>query len=172
MKEHHLTADRITHIRAYVHQAAIDVLGPVSDPQTVHQAKFSMGFVLALIALYQRAGIEEFSEEALHDPRIREVLGRVEMIFDLEIDAAYPQRWLGKVEVETTDGDVFISHVAVPKGDSGNTLERVEIEDKARRLAAYRQGAALSEIDRLIALAWTLDRQANVRDLLPRKEFA
>src|SRR6266699_3885059 len=139
MREHHLTADRIAHIRAYVHQAAIDVLGPVRDPQTVHQAKFSMGFVLALIALYQRAGIGEFSEEALHDPRIREVLGRVGMIFDPEIDAAYPQRWMGKVEVETTDGGVYISHVAVPKGDPENTLERTEIEDKARRLAAYRQ---------------------------------
>jgi 2-methylcitrate dehydratase PrpD len=172
MREHHLTADRIVHIRAYVHQAALDVLGPVRDPQTVHQAKFSMGFVLALIALYQRAGVGEFTEEALHDPRIREVMGRVEMIFDLEIDAAYPQRWMGKVEVETTDGSVFISHVAVPKGDPENTLERAEIEDKARRLAAYRQGASLEEIDRLISLAWTLDRQENVRDLLPRKEFA
>jgi 2-methylcitrate dehydratase PrpD len=167
MREHHLTADRIVRIRAHVHQAAIDVLGPVRDPQTVHQAKFSMGFVLALIAIYQRAGVGEFTKEALRDPRIRELMERVEMIFDPEIDAAYPQRWIGKVEVETTDGDVFISHVAVPKGDPENTLERTEIEDKARWLAAYRQGASLEEIDRLISLAWTLDLQANVRDLLP-----
>ncbi len=172
MREHHLKASRIARIRAYVHQAAIDVLGPVSDPRTVHQAKFSMGFVLALIALYQRAGVGEFTEEALHNPRIREVAGRVEMIFDPAIDAAYPRRWMGKVEVETTDGDVLISHVAVPKGDPENTLERAEIEDKARRLAAYRQGASPGEINRLISLAWTLDGQANVRDLLPRKEFA
>jgi 2-methylcitrate dehydratase PrpD len=162
MREHHLKASRIARIRAYVHQAAIDVLGPVSDPRTVHQAKFSMGFVLALIALYQRAGVGEFTE----------VAGRVEMIFDTEIDAAYPRRWMGKVEVETTDGDVFISHVAVPKGDPENTLEHAEIEDKARRLAAYRQGASPGEINRLISLAWTLEGQANVRDLLPRKEFA
>ena len=171
MQEHQLTVDRIAHIRAYVHQAALDVLGPVSNPQTVHQAKFSMGFVLALIALYRQAGIGEFTEEALHDPRIREVMGRVEMIFDPEIDAAYPQRWMGKVQVEITNGDVFISHVAIPKGDPENTLERAEIEDKARRLVAYRQGASLEEINALISLAWTLDRQANIRDLLPRKEF-
>ena len=48
MHDHNLTADRISHVRAYVHQAALDVLGPVRDPQTVHQAKFSMEFVLAL----------------------------------------------------------------------------------------------------------------------------
>src|SRR5215472_5708035 len=37
MHDHYLTADRISHIRAYVHQAALDVLGPVQVPQTVHQ---------------------------------------------------------------------------------------------------------------------------------------
>jgi 2-methylcitrate dehydratase PrpD len=167
MRDHHLTADQIAHIRAYVHQAAIDVLGPVSDPQTVHQAKFSMGFVLALIALRQQAGITEFTESTLHDPRIREVMERVEMVFDPEIDAAYPERWIGKVRVETTDGDVFISYVPVPKGDPENTLERAEIEAKAHRLADYRQGASSAEMDALIARVWALDDQTTVRDLLP-----
>ena len=32
------------------------VLGPVTDPQTVHQAKFCMGAVLGLIATQGRAG--------------------------------------------------------------------------------------------------------------------
>ncbi len=172
MHEHDLTADRIAHIRAYVHQAAIDVLGPVTDPQTVHQAKFSMPFVLALIALYQQAGIDQFSEQALRDPRIREVMGRVEMVLDPEIDAAYPERWIGKVQVETTDGAVFVSHVAVPKGDPENTLERAEIETKAHRLAAFRQGASGEEMDALIARAWALDTRASMRDLLPRKQLA
>src|SRR5690606_25984518 len=39
----------IEHVEAFVHQAAIDVLGPVTNPQSVHQAKFSMGTVLALV---------------------------------------------------------------------------------------------------------------------------
>src|SRR3712207_3357822 len=51
MEEHDLKAEEITHVRARVHEAAIDVLGPVTDPRTIHQSKFSMGFVLALIAL-------------------------------------------------------------------------------------------------------------------------
>src|SRR5215210_6091693 len=71
MQENRLTADEIARVRARVHQAAIDVLGPVTDPQTLHQSKFSMGFVLALIALQGRAGIDEFTEEALRNPEIR-----------------------------------------------------------------------------------------------------
>lgn len=170
MKEYHLTADRITWIRAHVHQAAIDVLGPAADAQTVHQAKFSMGFVLALIALHGQAGVGEVTDEALRDSRVRDVLHRVEMVFDAEIDAAYPERWIGLVEVETTEGTWVTSRVDIPKGDPGNTLSRAEIEDKARQLAAFRQGASSEEVGRLISRVWALDRQPDMRDLLPRKE--
>ena len=54
----------------------------------MHQAKFSMGFVLALIAVHGRAGINEFTEEALTDPALRAFHDRVEMILDPEVDAA------------------------------------------------------------------------------------
>src|SRR5215217_7241177 len=87
MREHDLGAGDVTRVRARVHAAAIDVLGPVTDPRTIHQSKFSMGFVLALIARYGRAGVNEFTEEALRDPEIREFAGRVEMVFDREAEA-------------------------------------------------------------------------------------
>ena len=97
MRENGLSAEGILRVRAHVHQAAIDVLGPVTDPRTIHQSKFSMGFVLALIARFGRAGVGEFSEETLGDPDIRAFHDRVEMVFDPEIDQAYPARWIGKV---------------------------------------------------------------------------
>jgi 2-methylcitrate dehydratase PrpD len=172
MREHHLSADDIVHVRAHVHQAALDVLGPVTDPQTVHQAKFSMGFVLALIALYAHAGVADFTAEALRDRQIRAFLGRVDMVLDPEIDAAYPERWIGLVEVETTDGRRFVSRVDVPKGDPGNGLSRPELVDKAVRLAAFQGGAAPQEVQRIVDRVWVLDQQADVRDLLPAGSYS
>ena len=167
MKEHGLTADQIADVRARVHGAAIDVLGPVSDPRTIHQSKFSMGFVLALIAARGSAGIDDFTEEALEDPELRGFSERVEMVLDPEVDAAYPRRWIGLVEIETTGGDQITSRVDVPKGDPGNTLSRAELEDKARRLAGFQDGASPEEIHRIIDRAWALAREPDVRDLLP-----
>jgi 2-methylcitrate dehydratase PrpD len=167
MKEHGLTADRIARVRARVHDAAIDVLGPVSDPRTIHQSKFSMGFVLALIATRGQAGINDFTEEALEDPELREFSERVEMVLDPEVDAAYPQRWIGLVEIETTDGEHFTSRVDVPKGDPGNTLSREEIEKKARSLAAFQNGASDEEMGRIVKRVWSLDQEPDVRNLLP-----
>src|SRR5215204_986181 len=166
MQQNGLTADRVARVRARVHQAAIDVLGPVTDPRTVHQAKFSMGFVLALVALYGRAGVDEFTEEALTDPQVRAFHDRAEMVLDPEVDAAYPARWIGLVDVETTDGRRLTSKVDVPKGDPDNPLSRAELEDKARRLAAYRGGASPEEIGWIIERSWNLEREPDVRNLL------
>jgi 2-methylcitrate dehydratase PrpD len=167
MREHGLTADRIARVRARVHAAAIDVLGPVSDPRTIHQSKFSMGFVLALIAKGGSAGIDDFTEAALDDPELRGFSERVEMVLDPEIDAAYPRRWIGLVEIETTSGERVTSRVDVPKGDPANTLTRRELEEKARSLAAFQDGASNEEMDSLMDRIWNLDREPDVRNLLP-----
>jgi 2-methylcitrate dehydratase PrpD len=167
MDEHELAADQVVGVRARVHGAAIDVLGPVSDPRTIHQSKFSMGFVLALIAARGSAGIDDFTEEALEDPELRGFSERVEMVFDPEVDAAYPRRWIGLVEIETAGGGRITSRVDVPKGDPENTLSREELEEKARRLAAFQGGASEKEMDRVIGRVWDLDREPGVRDLLP-----
>jgi len=166
MAEYHLSPGRIGRVRAHVHQAALDVLGPAAEARTIHQAKFSMGFVLALIALRGAAGITAFSEQSLVDPAIRDFMERVEMVFDPEIDAAYPTRWIGMVEVETGDGQWLRGRVEVPRGDPENSLTRAEIEDKARGLAAFAGGASPDEMTALLGRLWTIDQQADLRDLL------
>jgi 2-methylcitrate dehydratase PrpD len=166
MQAHGLRAADIERVVAQVHQGAIDVLGPVTDPQTVHQAKFSMGTVLGLIATQGRAGLAEF-DTLFRDPAVRDFAARVGMELDAEVDTAYPARWIGKVTLTTKDGRRFAGRVDEPKGDPGNTLSRAELEDKALRLAAYRQGASEAEIRQLFAWVWALETTAVVGDLLP-----
>jgi 2-methylcitrate dehydratase PrpD len=166
MQANGLRAADIESVVTHVHQGAIDVLGPVTDPQTVHQAKFSMGTVLGLIATEGRAGLTEF-DSLFREPAVRDFAARVSMELDAEVDTAYPARWLGKVTVTTKDGLRFAGRVDEPKGDPGNTLSRAELEDKALRLAAYRQGASEAEIRQLFAWVWALETTAVVGDLLP-----
>ena len=155
MQQHGLAAGDVLRATALVHQAAIDVLGRVVDPQTVHQAKFSMGTVLALIALYRRAGLADFDEH-FNDPAVVSFGRKVAMELDHEVDKAYPARWIGKVVVETTDGRRFEGRVDEPKGDPGNTLSRAELQDKAVRLALYRGGASEAEMRIVIQKVWQL----------------
>lgn len=103
MRENSLSVGDIAGVTALVHQGAIDVLGLVVEPSTVHQAKFSMGTTLSLIAAYGAAGMNEF-EQNYAKSEVVEFCKRVEMKLDGEVDAAYPARWIGKVALNTTDG--------------------------------------------------------------------
>lgn len=167
MREHGLTADDIAGVRARVHEAAIDVLGSVTNPSTIHQSKFSMGFVLALIAYRKSASLDDFTEESLEDSDLRAFHDKVAMALDAEVDAEYPRRWIGLVDIETTDGRQFPSRVDVPKGDPGNTLSREEIEEKALKLATYRDGATPEELCQIVARTWDLENESDLCDLLP-----
>ena len=46
-------------------------------------------------------------------------------------------------------------------------MSREELEEKARRLAAFQGGASDEEMDRIIRRVWNLDLEPDVRDLLP-----
>jgi len=165
MREQRLAADDIVEVRALVHQGAIDVLGRVVVPATVHQAKFSMGTVLGLVAEFGYAGLDEFDRHFLA-PRVAAFRDRVAMQLDAEVDTAYPQRWIGKVDVRTRDGRALDARIDEPKGDPGNTLTRAELEDKARRLAAYGAAANPAEMGALIESVWALERAPRIGRLL------
>ena len=166
MQQHKLKAEEVAGVTAHVHQGALDVLGPVTDPQTVHQSKFSMGFVLAQIAVNGRAGLSDFTEQSVREPRLRAFHDKVTMQLDSEIDRAYPKRWMGRVTVKTRDGRDIEQRIGSPRGDPDNTLTRAELEDKALRLAAYTGAASGVEMKNIIARVWRLRDERDVRDFL------
>ena len=165
MQTHGLQLADLAKVVTHVHQGAIDVLGPVLRPTTVHQSKFSMGTVLALVAQFGHAGLTEFDRDFLSTATVA-LRDKVEMALDAEVDAAYPKRWIGKVTVTTTDGRVLHGRVDEPKGDPGNTLSRQEITDKALRLAAFSGGATPEAMRKAVDALWQVAAWPKVGTLL------
>lgn len=124
LKEEGVKYTDIASITAYTYKAAIDVLGLSGEGKTVHQSKFSMGFVLAVAAKKGSAGLMDFTEADLVDPELRELQRKVSMVLDEDINKEFPARWLGRVVVETKDGRTLTRSVDVVKGDPGWTLTR------------------------------------------------
>jgi 2-methylcitrate dehydratase PrpD len=166
MQREQLHHQHIARVVTRVHQGAIDVLGRVTVPQSVHQAKFSIGTVLGLIAVHGKAGLPEFQQLALTDPAVSAFRDKVSMQLDAEVDSAYPQRWLGRVEVQTTDGRLLHGAIDSPKGDPDNTLGRPELEDKFRRLLAFSGAFNSDQSAILIERVWRLRDAANLSGLM------
>ncbi len=89
------------------------------------------------------------------------------MAHDPEVEAAYPRRWIGRVEVETIDGRRLEGSVDEPKGDPGNTLSRGELADKALRLAEFSGAASAAEVRALVADVFAIADAPRLGRLLP-----
>ncbi|WP_406623664.1 MmgE/PrpD family protein [Acidovorax sp. SDU_ACID1] len=165
LQRERLSLADIAQVTCHVHQGAIDVLGPVVSPATVHQSKFSMGTVLALAARHGHAGLTEFDREYLAPDTVA-LRDRVAMVLDAEVDGAYPRRWIGKVTVRTTDGRLLHGRVDEPKGDPGNTLSREEITAKALRLAAYGAAVPAHQAEAAVQRLWQVAQWGRVERLV------
>jgi 2-methylcitrate dehydratase PrpD len=168
MQRDGLAADDIADVVTGVHQAAIDVLGGVINPTTIHQAKFSMGSVLGLIAVHGVADLDAFERHVLSDARVARFRSKVRMERDEDVDSLYPRRWIGKVRATTMDGRQLTARVDEPKGDPANSLTRAELEAKAIRLAGFRSGATTSEMRTMIERVWAMDTSVGAAQILPK----
>lgn len=166
MQRESLSHEQIATVVTRVHQGAIDVLGRVVKPTTVHQAKFSMGAVLGLVAVHGSAQLIEFRDLALTDPAVDAFREKVSMELDPEVDAAYPGRWLGRVVVTTTDGRTLSAAIDEPKGDPGNTLSRSELEAKFQRLLAFSGARTEEQGKAMISRVWALRDAPTLVDLI------
>jgi len=124
MTKNSVAFDDIESILVPTYQAAINVLSLSGNGDTVHQSKFSMGFVLAIAAKKGQAMITDFTEEDLKDESLRKFQRRVKMEYNAEIDAQFPERWQGTVIVTCKSGETFTESVTFAKGDPELPLTR------------------------------------------------
>ena len=162
LREHALAADDLQGIRAHVYTGAYELLKDVV-PSTPWAAKFNVPFCLAQAALLGRLSLDAFTEEALTDPRVVQLMNRVSLSVDPSLDEAYPRFWPALVEVETTDGKRYACRVDTPKGDPENPVTDAELDAKFLLLAS----GTLSGDDpgRLLARLRTLESLTDMTQL-------
>ncbi|CAK7217527.1 hypothetical protein SCUCBS95973_003185 [Sporothrix curviconia] len=162
MREHGLVLDDVAAVVCHTYRAAVEILSRSEAGLTVHQSKFSMGFVLAVAAKYGRASVLDFTEAALDDAELRAFQQRVRMVVDGPIEAAFPAQWQARVDVTTKAGATYTAFVPIAKGDPGRHLTRSELETKALRIAEYAGVADMGAVKDNIERAWHLE---DVKDL-------
>jgi 2-methylcitrate dehydratase PrpD len=113
-------------------------------PTTPYGAKFSLPYSIAVMLTRGRAGLEEFTEEAIRDPIVLAMAQKVHYELDPTID--YPRHFSGHVRVKLDDGTILEENQPHPRGGLEQPLPPEEIEAKFRanaRLALSRERAEL-----------------------------
>ena len=128
-REGGVAPEAIEKVKVKVYSTALDLLGNVQLTNP-YIAKFHFPFCIATALKFGKVGLEAFTEERLNDGELRDLITRVELCSDEELDREYPEKWGAIVGVSTRDGRVFSQKVEYPKGDPQNPLSRQEFSDK------------------------------------------
>lgn len=121
-------------------------------PPTAYAAKFSVPFGVALGLVRGHAELGDFTDEAIADPALIDVAGKV----GFEVDPAnpYPKAFTGHVRVEYADGRVLEAERDHMRGGAAEPLSPEEIDAKFGANVAFggsAEGARLLEVCNRIA---------------------
>ncbi len=114
---------------------------PLADkqhPTSSYGAKFSLPYSIAVMLIRGKAGLEEFSDEAIQDRKILALAKKIRYELDSTID--YPRHFSGHVKIRLEDGTILEENQPHPRGGLEEPLPPEEIEAKFRANA----GLALS----------------------------
>jgi 2-methylcitrate dehydratase PrpD len=134
-------------------------------PSSSYGAKFSLPYSIAVMLVRGKAGLEEFSDQAIYDPQVLALAGRVRYELDPTID--YPHHFSGHVKMRLKNGTIIEENQPHPRGGFESPLPPSEIEEKFRSNA----GMALvkEKVEKVAAAVRNLERLpsiAAISDLL------
>ncbi|SRR5581483_698951 len=162
LREHSVNASSIKEITLRVPTANAGMVNRPAPPQNRAAALGSGQYVMAATAIGGKMDLSCFEDAMLSDVHVRDLLRRVAVQGESELDRYFPQSWPGRVRVGLKNGSSYTHETVVPKGESANPMSEREIEDKFLSLAAPILGErAQSAID----VVTSLDRRESLRDL-------
>jgi 2-methylcitrate dehydratase PrpD len=120
------------------------------EPANVVGAQFSAPFAAAVALVHGRAGLPEYSQANIDDPRVRSLMARTSCYKDPALDAVYPGQWPAAAQIRLRSGKVLEAHQPYPFGEPENPLSPEALADKFRQLV--NQPWAAEAIQRVRAL--------------------
>jgi len=154
MEREEIRPEEIARVVIETYPDAAKIAG-IEDPRTPYEAKFSLKYCVSAALSKGRLGVEEFSEELLNDPGIRDLMRECNVAIDPALGEEYPARWPSKVEVVTVRGRRHAASVDHPLGDPENPLLLEGLIGKFRGLAS--RALPEARVDRIFDTALGLE---------------
>jgi 2-methylcitrate dehydratase PrpD len=127
-------------------------------PKDIFEAKFSLPFCMALMAVRGEAGLFQFNEKNLHEPRIREMMKRVNLVRDPD---TVPK---ARIEVIAGDRSVWTEEPVCRSLNLQEVREKF-VKNMEPLLDEGRINAILSSVERIE----TMENVRGLTALLKRK---
>ncbi len=156
--EFHPAPEAIVAVRLRVAPLVLDLCNQKGITKGL-QGKFSVYHGAAVGLVRGKAGIREYTDEAVNEPRIKRVRELAGAVGDPAIteDQAF-------IEVELANGEKISRFVEKSLGNIHRPLTDRQLEDKFRDQAVLALPPA--QVDKLIEQSWRIDELADVNELI------
>lgn len=160
--EHGLAPEQIEHVRVVLDEGAYRAVGWAWVPTTPTSAQLNLTYCAAVLLLEGDVFVDQFAGDKLADPRVLDMVGRIEVVHDPELDTFGSFQQRTNVEVELKGGHVLRA-AGVLRGIGGTPLTREDIVAKFRKVT--RGLLSASSIDELVMTCNGLDTLPNAAEL-------
>jgi len=163
VREHNLKADKIEHIDVGTNSNVPNAL-IYPMPKTALEGKFSIPFCMAIAVIERKAGIAQFQDRKVRAKKVVELMKRVTLYVDEELERLGYDQVRSRVRVKLKDGRVVEDRYDVARGHPTKPMSWPELTEKFRDCA----GLVLSRknIDETIRLLEQLQDLKSLRPLL------
>lgn len=164
--EHQLTAEDIQEVHIESIARAADILSDPSkyEPDSKETADHSLPYCIAAALVDHKVTPQQFTDEKIHDHRLRAQLRKVKVMANAEFEKLFPTQQSARVTITTTAGQKFSKRVDVPKGDPRDPMTPEELQIKFDALAEPVMSAARRR--KLRDAVFGLERLDRVGDLM------
>lgn len=133
-------------------------------PTTALEGKFSIPFCMAIGVLERKAGIAQFRDRKVREPKVMEMMKRVTLYVDDEMEGLGYDQVRSRIRIKLKDGRTVEGRADVAKGHPLKPMSWQELGEKFRdcgRLVLPRRN-----VERAIDLVAGLERERNLLPLI------
>jgi 2-methylcitrate dehydratase PrpD len=136
VRENTISADEVVKVNEKTYKTAATTFVNYS-PETPLAARLSIPFCIAAAILDKELGMKQFDVQRLQNPRVKELMGKISIEEDPELDKLYPEMFPARIEILTKSGRVFSATEYYPKGFPKNKISAEEMDRKFESLCTH-----------------------------------
>ena len=134
VKQHDLGAEDIEHIDVGANSNVPNAL-IYPMPKTALEGKFSIPFCMAIAVLAREAGIAQFQDRKVRDKKVIELMKRVTLYVDDELEALGYDQVRSRVRIKLKNGRVIEGRYDIARGHPEKPMSWAELGEKFRDCA-------------------------------------
>ena len=133
-------------------------------PTDALQGKFSMEFCMAVLLLYGKAGLTEFTDEVVRRKEVQDMIQRIHFGVNPEAEAAGYNKMTTIIDIKLQDGRTISGRADFGKGSPVDPMSFDDVAAKFQDCAAFAKWPK-QKADRVVDIVRKLETLGNVRDL-------